>query len=73
MFDVYPHILPIEWIVMTNARVFHNNEIQNNERTPPLPYFHSQEDDGIQSTVCNVRVQCTVDTELDTGQCDLPM
>ena len=32
--DVSPHTLTSEWIVMTNARVFHNNEIHNNERTP---------------------------------------
>ena len=29
MFDVSPHKLTSEWIVMTDARVFHNNE-----RTP---------------------------------------
>ena len=29
-----PHTLTNEWIVNTNARVFHNNEIHNNERTP---------------------------------------
>ena len=34
--DVFPHTLTSEWIVMTNARVFHNNEIHNNERTPSL-------------------------------------
>ena len=27
MFDVAPHTLTKECIVMTNARVFHNNEI----------------------------------------------
>ena len=27
MLDVSPHTLTSEWIVMTNARVFHNNEI----------------------------------------------
>ena len=34
MFDVSPHTLTSECIIMTNARVFHNNEIHNNERTP---------------------------------------
>ena len=29
--DVPPHSLTSTWIVMTNARVFHNNEIHNNE------------------------------------------
>ena len=34
---VSPYTLSSEWIVMTNARVFHNNEIHNNEM---LPYLH---------------------------------
>ena len=32
--DVPPHTLTGELIVMTNERVFHNNEIHNNKRTP---------------------------------------
>ena len=31
--DVSPHTLTSELIVMTNERVFHNDEIHNNERT----------------------------------------
>ena len=33
---VSPYTLSSEWIVMTNARVFHNNEIHNNEMLPYL-------------------------------------
>ena len=28
---VSPHTLTSEWVVLTNARVFNNNEVHNNE------------------------------------------
>ena len=33
---VSPYTLSSEWIVMTNASVFHNNEIHNSEMLPYL-------------------------------------
>ena len=32
--DASPHTLSSELIVLTNERVLHNNEIQNNKRIP---------------------------------------